>query len=52
LSWAVLRSRKARDKATKAIMSDPRMTSMMGDCKNVFDSKRMAYGGFKVIVEA
>lgn len=50
-SWAMFKSRKDRDRANKAIMADPRMATMMGDCKNVFDSKRMAYGGFKVIVE-
>ncbi|HEY1048401.1 MAG TPA: DUF1428 domain-containing protein [Prosthecobacter sp.] len=51
-SWAVFKSRKDRDKANKAIMSDQRIANMMGDCKNIFNAKRMAYGGFKVIVEA
>ncbi len=51
-AWAVFKSRKERDAANKAIMNDPRITAMMGNCKDMFDSKRMAYGGFKVIVEA
>ncbi|MGV3661026.1 MAG: DUF1428 domain-containing protein [Prosthecobacter sp.] len=51
-SWAVFKSRKDRDKANKAIMSDPRMAGMMENCKDIFNAKRMAYGGFKVIVEA
>lgn len=51
-SWAVFRSRKDRDKANMAIMSDPRMAGMMEGCKDIFNPKRMAYGGFKVIVEA
>ena len=51
-SWAVFKSRKDRDKANKAIMADPRMTAMMEEGKNLFNCKRMACGGFKVIVEA
>jgi uncharacterized protein YbaA (DUF1428 family) len=33
-------------------MKDPRMTAGMGDKPMPFDMKRMAYGGFKVIVDA
>lgn len=50
-AWAMFKSRKDRDKANLAIMNDPRMAGMMENCKNIFNSKRMAYGGFKVIVE-
>lgn len=51
-SWAVFKSRKDRDKANKAIMADPRVAAMCGETQNLFDCKRMAYGGFKVIVQA
>lgn len=51
-SWAMFKSRKDRDKANKAIMADPRMAGMCEETKGLFDCKRMAYGGFKVIVEA
>lgn len=51
-SWAVFKSRKDRDRANKAIMADPRIAKMMDPSKMLFDCKRMAYGGFKVIVQA
>jgi uncharacterized protein YbaA (DUF1428 family) len=46
-SWAVYKSRDARDRANEAIMADP-------DCKELFknmpiDGKRMFSGGFKVL---
>lgn len=50
-SWAVFKSRKDRDRANKAIMSDPRVQAMCGEAQGLFDCKRMAYGGFKVMVE-
>lgn len=51
-SWIVYRSRKQRDRVLKKVMSDPRITRMVGENKMPFDPKRMAYGGFKVIVAA
>lgn len=51
-SWAVFKSRKDRDRANKAIMADPRIAKMCDPGKMLFDCKRMAYGGFKVIVQA
>lgn len=49
-SWIVYRSRKQRDRVLKKVMSDPRLKM---DSKIMpFDFKRMAYGGFKVIVAA
>lgn len=50
-SWAAFKSRAARDKANAAIMKDPRITKMGEECKRLVDCKRMAYGGFKVIVQ-
>jgi uncharacterized protein YbaA (DUF1428 family) len=49
-SWIVYKSRKHRDDVLKKVMSDPRMTAMMGE-KQVFDPTRMLYGGFEAIVD-
>lgn len=48
-SWIVYRSKAARDRANKRIMKDPRIEKMMQ--VPLFDTKRMAYGGFRVIVK-
>jgi len=50
-SWAVFKTRAARDKANTAIMKDPRMKKLGEDSRNIINPKRMAYGGFKAIVE-
>jgi uncharacterized protein YbaA (DUF1428 family) len=49
-SWIVYKSRTHRDSVNKKVMKDPRMLKMMED-PMPFDHKRMAYGGFKVIVD-
>jgi uncharacterized protein YbaA (DUF1428 family) len=51
-SWIVYRSRAHRDRVNAKVMKDPRIASMMDDTSMPFDVKRMAYGGFKVAVEA
>lgn len=49
-AWATFPSREARDAANQAIMSDPRLKDA---CTNApFDYTRMAYGGFRTIVQA
>jgi uncharacterized protein YbaA (DUF1428 family) len=50
-SWIVYRSREHRDEVNAKVMADPRIREMMGDSMP-FDCKRMAYGGFKTIVES
>jgi len=50
-AWAVFQSRRHRDKANAAIMSDPRLTGLCEADKSLVDCRRMGYGGFKVIVE-
>ncbi len=50
-SWIVYKSRADRDRVNNKVMKDPRMTKMMNPTKDIFDVKRMAYGGFKVIVD-
>jgi uncharacterized protein YbaA (DUF1428 family) len=50
-SWIVFKSRAHRDRVNAKVMKDPRLIKMMKSKAMPFDSKRMAYGGFKVIVE-
>jgi uncharacterized protein YbaA (DUF1428 family) len=50
-SWIVYKNKAHRDRVNKLVMKDPRLAaSMTGPMP--FDVKRMAYGGFKVLVEA
>jgi uncharacterized protein YbaA (DUF1428 family) len=50
-SWIVFKSRVHRDAVNAKVMKDPRLAKM--DMKSLpFDPKRMAYGGFKVLVDA
>jgi len=50
-SWIVYRSRAHRDRVNAKVMKDPRIAKM-GPAKMPFDVRRMAYGGFKVLVDA
>ncbi|MDX3977180.1 DUF1428 domain-containing protein [Shinella sp.] len=48
-SWITYESREKRDEIMAKVMADERLT---GDqWKNVFDGKRMIYGGFRAFVE-
>jgi uncharacterized protein YbaA (DUF1428 family) len=49
-SWIVYKNRRDRDRVNAKVMKDPRMERMM-KLPMPFDMKRMAYGGFKVIVD-
>lgn len=49
-AWAVFADRAARDEANAKIMNDPRMGEMCGQTAAIFDSKRMAYAGFRSLV--
>ena len=51
-SWIVYKSRADRDRINAKVMKDPRLKSMMDPKSMPFDIKRMAYGGFRVIVDA
>src|SRR5512134_1303554 len=51
-SWIVYKSRAHRDSVNKKVMKDPRIAKMMEQGPMPFDVKRMAYGGFKVLVDA
>lgn len=51
-SWIVYKSRAHRDRVNARVMKDPRLNSMMDPKAMPFDMRRMAYGGFKVFVDA
>jgi uncharacterized protein YbaA (DUF1428 family) len=51
-SWIVFKSRAHRDSVNAKVMKDPRLNKMMDMKSMPFDSKRMVYGGFKVIVDS
>jgi uncharacterized protein YbaA (DUF1428 family) len=50
-SWIVYKSRSHRDRVNAKVMKDPRMNSMMDPAGMPFDPRRMAYGGFKILVD-
>ena len=50
-SFIVYKSRADRDKVNAKVMSDPRMKKMMDGGPMPFEIKRMAYGGFKALVD-
>ena len=50
-SWIVYKSRAHRARVVKKVLADPRLASMMDPKNTPFDLKRMAYGGFRVIVD-
>lgn len=47
-SWITYESRAKRDEIVAKVMADPRLQG--DDWKDVFDGKRMIYGGFQAIV--
>ena len=50
-SFIVFKSRAHRDKVNKKVMADERLNEMMKGGPMPFDVKRMAYGGFKGLVD-
>jgi uncharacterized protein YbaA (DUF1428 family) len=50
-SWIVYQSRAHRDRVNAKVMKDPRMNGLCDSKSMPFDVKRMAYGGFKVLVD-
>ena len=51
-SYIVYKSREHRDEVNAKVMADPRIHELCAEGESPFDCKRMAYGGFKAIVEA
>lgn len=49
-SWIVYRNKVHRDRFNAKVMKDPRIAAMCTPGKTPFDVRRMAYGGFEVIV--
>jgi uncharacterized protein YbaA (DUF1428 family) len=51
-SWIVYKSRAHRNRVNAKVMKDPELARTMDPKKAMpFDVKRMAYGGFRVIVD-
>ncbi|MET0851933.1 MAG: DUF1428 domain-containing protein [Candidatus Rokuibacteriota bacterium] len=51
-SWVGFKSRAHRDRVNAKVMKDPRLADMMDPKAMPFDTKRMLYGGFEVLVTA
>ena len=52
-SWISYKSRAHRDRVNAKFMKDPRVAALCGGPNDgPFDCKRMAYGGFSVMVSA
>lgn len=49
-AWAVFADRAARDAANAKIMADERLQAICPVNAQIFDCKRMAFGGFNTIV--
>jgi len=51
-SWIKYQSRRHRDRVNAKVMADPAMVRMMEESRSApFDLARMAYGGFKIVVD-
>lgn len=50
-SFIVYKSRAQRDKVNAKVMKDPRLAAMMAGNEMPFDTRRMAFGGFKAVVD-
>jgi uncharacterized protein YbaA (DUF1428 family) len=50
-SYIVYKSRSHRDRVNKKVMADPAIANMCDPKDSPFDFKRMAYGGFKALVD-
>ena len=50
-AWIVFRSRAHRDRVNAKVMKDARLADEMDPKAMPFDSKRMIYGGFDVVVD-
>jgi uncharacterized protein YbaA (DUF1428 family) len=50
-AWIAFESRAHRDEVNAEVMKDPRLAKMDANAMP-FDCKRMAYGGFEVLVDA
>jgi uncharacterized protein YbaA (DUF1428 family) len=51
MAYIVYESREHRDAVNAKVMADPRLQEMCDKHNPLFDFRRMAYGGFRSIVE-
>jgi uncharacterized protein YbaA (DUF1428 family) len=51
-SWITYKSKADQKRIMKKVMEDPRLSKMMDPANMPFDMSRMAWAGFKPIVEA
>ena len=51
-AYVVYKSRAHRDRVNAKVMKDPQLATAMDNSNMPFDTKRMVYGGFKVLVDA
>ena len=51
-SWITYKSKADQRRVMKKVMADPRLANMMDPANMPFDMSRMAWAGFKPIVEA
>jgi uncharacterized protein YbaA (DUF1428 family) len=52
LAWIVYKSKAHRNQVNAKVMKDPRLNDLMDPKAMPFDVKRMAFGGFKILVDA
>ena len=50
-AWVIYKSRKHRDSVNAKVMKDPRLAYMMNPKSLPFDSMRMFWGGFKMMIK-
>ena len=50
-SYIVYKTKADRNRVNAKVMKDPRIAKMMNPTKVIFDHRRMAYGGFRSIVD-
>jgi uncharacterized protein YbaA (DUF1428 family) len=50
-AWIVYASREQRDEVNDKVMNDPRMAALMTPESMPFDSKRLVYGGFELMID-
>jgi uncharacterized protein YbaA (DUF1428 family) len=51
-AWIIYKSKADQKRIMKKVMADPRLANMMDPNDMPFDMSRMAWAGFKPIVEA
>ncbi len=50
-SWIKYGSRADRDDVNAKVMADERMKEWMENPSEIFDTKRMVFGGFEIVVD-